>query len=110
MGSSGPAVISFQEQITFPAAKDMLSLNKNGNSRQTELGTGSGRHFPLQALAGACGERGGVGEGRGLYCRVQLHLESRSMGSYHKAPAPHILQDPALASHLPVPCPDTRLS
>lgn len=39
-GSSGAAVISFQEQITFPAAKDMLGLNKNGNSQQIELGTG----------------------------------------------------------------------
>lgn len=40
MGSSGAAVISFQEQITSPAAKDMLGLNKNGNSQQIELGTG----------------------------------------------------------------------
>lgn len=40
VGSSGAAVISLQEQITFPAAKDVLGLNKNGNSQQIELGTG----------------------------------------------------------------------
>lgn len=40
MGSAGATVISFQEQITFPAAKDMLGLNKNGNSQQIELETG----------------------------------------------------------------------
>lgn len=40
IGSSGAAEISFQEQIIFPAAKDMLGLNKNGNSQQIELGTG----------------------------------------------------------------------
>lgn len=39
-GSLGTAVISFWEQITFPAAKDMLGLNKNGNSRQIDLGAG----------------------------------------------------------------------
>lgn len=41
MGSSGAAVISFQEQITFLAAKDMLGLNKNGNSQQIELEQGA---------------------------------------------------------------------
>lgn len=40
IGSLGAIVISFQEQITFPAAKGMLGLNKNGNSQQIELGTG----------------------------------------------------------------------
>lgn len=40
MGPSGAAVTSFREQIPFPAAKDMLGLNKNGNSQQIELGTG----------------------------------------------------------------------
>lgn len=38
--SSGSSVISFQEQITFPAAKDMVDFNKNGNSQQTEPGAG----------------------------------------------------------------------
>lgn len=38
--SSGSSVISFQEQITFPAAKDMVDFNKNGNSQQTESGAG----------------------------------------------------------------------
>lgn len=53
MGFSGAAVISFQGQITFPAAKDVFGLNKNGNSQQIER---SSCCFPLQTLASACGQ------------------------------------------------------
>lgn len=69
MGSSGAAAISFQEQITFPAAKDMLGLNKNGNSQQIELGTGkvavSSPFKPSSVpMRRECSDAGG---GRGLH-------------------------------------------
>lgn len=105
-GSLGAAVISFQEQITFPAAKDMLCLNKNDNSQQIELGTGrvvvASPRKPLPVPAGSVAvseEAEGCAKGCGVW------IESRSMGRFCKTPAPHVLKDPASAPRLPVPCP-----
>ena len=110
-GSSGAAVISFQEQITFPAAKDMLGLNKNGNSQQIELGTGTAvvasPRKPLLLPAGSVAmseEAEGCAEGCSSGWKA---VAWRAAG---KAPAPHILQDLASAPRPPIPCPDAHPS
>lgn len=41
---------------------------------------------------------------------MRLQLESESMGSFRKTPAPHILQDLASAPCLPAPCPASHPS
>lgn len=106
MGSSGAAVISFQEQITFPAAKDMLGLNKNGNSQQIEQGerlllTPASPH-QCPWVAGWCQRRHRAPTNEPLWLR--------STGSCHKGPAPDILHPPGQAPHLPTPCPDAHPS
>lgn len=106
MGSSGAAVISFHKQITSPAAKDMLGLNKNGNSQQIEQGL---RLLLPPASPHQCPRVVGWCQRRHRAPRNE-HLWLRSVGSCHKDPTPDILHRPGQALHLPVPCPNAHPS
>lgn len=82
--------MSFQEQITFPAAKDMLGLNKNGNSQQIELGTGKvAVSSPFKPSPVPKGSVVVLEEAEG--CTEGWRIWKVGAGGFCKTPAPHIL-------------------